>query len=115
MPTGVTLTPGDEKLDVSWTKPAGGDAINFYTVEWQEKDDIDAGTGSPSFSSAIAVTDTTYEITGITNGTEYGVRVTASNNSGHADSDYAYTMPAGLPGAPRSLSVTPGNKQLTLS
>ncbi len=114
-PTGVTLAPDDEKLDVSWTKPAGGDAINFYTVEWQAKADIDAGTGSPSFSSAIAVTDTTYEITGLTNGTEYGVRVTASNNSGHADSDYAYATPAGLPSAPKNLSVTPGNKQLTLS
>ncbi len=114
-PTGVTLAPGDEKLDVSWTKPTGGDAINFYTVEWQAKADIDAGTGSPSFSSAIAVTETTYEITGLTNGTEYGVRVTASNNSGHADSDYAYATPAGLPSEPKNLSVTPGNKRLTLS
>jgi len=73
-PSGVTnviAIPGDQSVLVTWTAPAnGGSAITSYTV-----------TGSPG-NISVTVAGTSALITGLTNGTAYTFRVTATNAVG---------------------------------
>jgi hypothetical protein len=72
-PTSLTATAGDAQLSLSWTAPATTHGtITNYLVEY-----------TPSGGSATYVltgsTSTSYTLTGLTNGTEYTVRVAAVN------------------------------------
>ena len=76
----VTLSAGDGKLTASWTAPAnGGSAITGYDVQWktasQTWDEAETAGQSDTATSP-------HEITGLTNDTEYTVRVRASNAAG---------------------------------
>ena len=121
-PTIDSVEIGDGQLKVSWTKPAGGEAIDEYVVQWKSgsqtfQDATDDVTDDREASVAHVSGTTAYHttITGLTNGTPYTVQVIAKNESGQATSNTETKKPAGLPSEPKSLSVTPGNKQLTLS
>ncbi|MCY4577419.1 MAG: fibronectin type III domain-containing protein, partial [Chloroflexi bacterium] len=121
-PTLDSVEIGDGQLKVSWTKPTGGEAIDEYIVQWKSgsqtfQDATDDVTDNREASVAHVSGTTAYQttITGLTNGTPYTVQVIAKNESGQATSNTETKKPAGLPSAPKSLSVTPGNKQLTLS
>jgi hypothetical protein len=85
-PTGVTATPGDAEVTVSWTAPAddGGSPISGYTV-----------TGTPE-GSCTTTGATECVVTGLSNGTEYTFTVVATNGVGDgAPSDGAVATPAG--------------------
>lgn len=77
-PTGVTVTPGDKKLDISWTAPAvpDGTTLTGYEVRywrqyrWYEP----IATGS---------TNTKYTLTGLPNGVWHTVQVRATHSKGH--------------------------------
>ncbi len=124
-PTIDSVEVGDGQLKVSWTKPTGGEAIDEYIVQWKSGSEAfqDATDDVTDDREALVthVTDTTsYDttISGLANGTLYTVQVIAKNESGQAVSVTDTGTPArppSLPSAPKSLSVTPGNKQLTLS
>ena len=79
-PTISAVTAGDGTLTVSWTAPPydGGSAISGYRVQWK--------SGSDQFESTrervVGATPLAYVITGLTNGTEYEVRVAATNING---------------------------------
>ena len=83
-PGAPDVSPHDStSLAVSWTEPAsdGGAAITGYTVQWKEE------TGSwdqPADVSEAAATGTSHTITGLTDGTEYSVRVLAINYAGES-------------------------------
>ena len=69
------------KLDLSWQVPDddGGSAITGYKVQWKEA----AGSwDTPADVSEAAVTGTSHTITGLTDGVEYSVRVSAVNSVG---------------------------------
>ena len=73
-----TLTPGDEKLTASWSAPStGGAAITGYRVQHRRNSD-----SWPSDAGADNGTLLTREIAGLTNGTDYDVRVRACNVAG---------------------------------
>ena len=88
-----TLTPDDTALNVAWTAPTddGGSEVTGYEVQWR--------TNSQTWDQAIAAGQTAdataspYEITGLTNLTEYVVRVIAANaaGSGPASSEQTAT------------------------
>ena len=84
-PTGLTLTAGNETLTASWTAPTatGGSAITGYDVEWKTASQTweEAATAGQSATAAADATD--HEITGLTNDTEYTVRVRAVNSAGN--------------------------------
>jgi putative cell wall-binding protein len=72
-PTGVTATAGDRSATVRWTAPsANGSPITSYRV-----------TASPGTRTAtVGGSTTTATVTGLTNGTSYTFRVTATNARG---------------------------------
>lgn len=111
-PRTVTATAGDATIAVAWAAPAGGGAPSGYRVEW--------GTGGAYTlgSADLASAARSYQITGLTNGTTYNVRVRASNTAGNSAWATATATPAAAtqaPGTPTGLAATPGNGQVTLA
>ena len=83
-PTGLTLTAGNETLTAAWTAPAnGGSAITRYDVEWKTASQTWAQAATAGQSDTAAADATGHEITGLTNNTEYTVRVRAVNGAGN--------------------------------
>ena len=79
----VTLTAGDEKLTATWSAPAnGGSEITGYDVEWKTAAQTWAQAATAGQSATAAADATDHEITGLTNDTEYTVRVRAANDAG---------------------------------
>ena len=86
-PTGLTATPGNAQVALSWTAPssAGSSAVTGYQIVYV------ADNGSEVTVSAAGTSAT---ITGLTNGTTYNFSVSAINDSAGA-------------GTPASVSGTP--------
>jgi hypothetical protein len=108
-PTGVTATRGDAQASVGWTAPAGngGTAVTHYTV-----------TASPGGKTVTVDGGTlTAVVTGLTNGTEYTFTVFATNAKGNGATSAVSNAvtPAGLPGAPASVTATAGHAEVTVS
>ena len=122
-PTDLEVAPGDRQLEVSWQAPEGdGVGITGYEVEYRKDGEQ---TWTASSASVDEETDsqtdvTTYKsiISSLDVSTLYDVRVSAVNSSTEGDED-AYNWAEGsgttLPDFPKSLEVTPGIEQLTLS
>ena len=107
VPTGLDATRGDRQVMLSWTQPSGGAEVTHYEYE-QDVSGRWISTGS---------TDTTTTVTGLTNGQSYTFRVRAVNSAGAsaASAASASVTPATVPGAPASLGVTGGDREVELS
>ena len=97
---------GDQQAQVSWSPPATGQPIISYTV-----------TASPG---GYRSTDpsTTRTVPNLTNGTQYTIKVFATNVVGDGPASTALVIPKAIPpGAPTNLAATqgPGAGQYTLS
>ncbi len=118
-PVSVVGSPGDQQVVVSWSKVElvdnGGSAITGYKVEYSS----DAGVSWTTAVAASAPESTVYTVTGLTNGTAYKFRVSATNVVGTGDpSTPAAATPAAAvtePGAPTEVDGTPGDGRVTLS
>ncbi len=75
-PTGVTGTPGDAQVQLSWTAPSsdGGAPISGYQIE--------TATGGGPWTITTTTAGTTTTLTGLTNGTSYQFRIAAINPAG---------------------------------
>ena len=103
-PEGLGAYSVDGGLHVAWDKPwDGGSAITGYRVQWkgagQEYNETDR-------QASVASTATSYEITGLTNGSSYDVRVGALNANGSSRMAKTTGSPADAPGPPSSITVT---------
>lgn len=74
-PQNLSVVQDDQSLNVSWSAPNdnGGSSISAYKVEYKES------TGSSWTLASSSVAGTSYQIASLTNGTNYDVRVSASN------------------------------------
>ena len=88
--TGVAVMPGDMKLTVSWEAPnpdVGANRTNhvitMYRLQYRESQTVTNSPGAwmPTKPTEVMGTMTTYEITGLTNGTPYDVQVRAVNDA----------------------------------
>lgn len=92
VPTSVSVTAASQRLSVSFTAPSSN-GLPISTYEYSTND----GT---SWTSA-ATTSTSFDITGLTNGTAYSVRVRAVNAAGNGTATGALSRtPAAVPGSP---------------
>ena len=109
-------TSGNGTLFITWQEPDsdGGSAITGYTVQW--KSGSQSFGGDPSREHTTEDTFPDYLITGLTNGTEYTVRVIAVNAVGDGPpSDTDTGTPVGPPDAPPNVQAGSGYQQLTVS
>ncbi len=116
-PRSVSISfESDGSLLIAWSAPSndGGSAITGYTVQW--KSGSQSFGGDPSREHTTGASAITYAITGLTNGTEYTVRVIAVNAVGDGPpSDTTTGTPVGLPDAPPNVQAGSGHRQLTVS
>ena len=98
-PTGLTLVAGLELVRASWTAPVdtGSASINGYQLEHKVKD------ASAWIVTSLSGTGTSSQITGLTTGTEYEVRVAAKSTVGTGP--YSDTEEATAEGAPDTPSL----------
>jgi hypothetical protein len=89
-PQGVTVTPDDQRLAVTWQPAARADT---YEVKW--------GTGASQ--SHDGITGTGYTITSLTNDQAYPIEVRAKNASGESGWSDAVS------GTPKEPASAPGN------
>lgn len=97
-PTSVTASPDDRSAYVAWSAPAsdGGSAITDYVIEYAP------GPGYSSWSTFTDGTSTNLyaNVTGLSNGTSYKFRVSATNanGTGSASTASAAATPIAPPG-----------------
>ncbi|TEX47786.1 MAG: hypothetical protein B7C54_01600, partial [Acidimicrobiales bacterium mtb01] len=107
-PTGVSGTPGDGQVTVSWTAPVsnGGSAVTGYVVT-VSSDGSYASAGAGSCASAVSSTSTSCTVTGLSNGTAYTFKVAAVNaaGTGSESTPSSSVTPRTTPGAPSVTSV----------
>ena len=113
-PTGVTATAANGSATVNWAAPAdnGGSTITKYTVTPYIGSTAQTPvtvTGNPPATSTT--------VTGLTNGTTYTFRVSATNATGTGpDSSPSNAVtPNALPGAPTGVTANAGNGSATVS
>ncbi|MDW3216510.1 MAG: fibronectin type III domain-containing protein [Ilumatobacteraceae bacterium] len=110
-PTGTLLSAGDGTIDASWIAPAGnnGSAVTDYVIQWATS--IDGAYTTVVDGVSL---DTTHQITGLTNGTTYFVRIGAVNAAGTGPwSAPVSATPYTTPSAP-AIDITPGDGSLTV-
>ena len=101
-PTGLTATPGNASVTLSWTAPTGAASYNIYRG-------TTAG-GESATPIATGVVAASYTDSGLTNGTKYFYKVAAVNVGGtSALSAEASATPE--PPAPASIAATAGGNQ----
>ena len=108
-PTSVSATPGNTQAVVSWTPVSGATSYTLYR-------------GTSSGNETIyrsGITGSSFTDTGLTNGTTYYYKLTASNAAGESGRSSEVsaqpTAPVTPPATPTGVSATPGNAQATVA
>ena len=130
-PTGLTATPGNANILLSWTtSPNGGAVITDYIIQYKVKNAISWSTFSDGTNTTTSAT-----VTGLTNGTAYQFRISAVNSAGTSPVSIVASAtptaplpppvqppsvgvsptPSSVPSAPTGLMATPGNTDVSLS
>jgi hypothetical protein len=107
-PTGLTATPGNAQVLLSWSATSGATSYNVKRA---------TVSGGPYTTIATGVTSTTFTNTGLNNGTTYYFVVSASNSGGEGpDSAQVNATPQApaAPNAPTALTATGGKNKITL-
>ncbi len=102
-----TVVAGDTTATLTWTAPTdpAGASVTGYTV-----DAVATSAAAPSRQCTTPAATLTCTVTGLTNGTEYEVRVVATSASGRgAPSTPVSVTPGVVPGAPTGVVVTPAD------
>ncbi len=106
-PAGLTATPGNARVVLNWTAPAGALRYNLKRGTTE---------GGPYATIAANLTATTWTDTTALNGRTYYYVVTASNPAGESpNSNEAVATPVSPPSAPTGLAASPGDRTVALT
>jgi hypothetical protein len=105
-PTGLSATPGDGKVTLTWGAVAGATSYNVYRAT------TSGGEGATPF--ATGVTGTSYTNTGLTNGTTYYYQVTAVNASGESQKSAEVSVTPHVAPSVAGVSVNNGDAQRSM-
>ena len=104
-PTGLTATPGNAQVSLTWNASTGATSYN-----------VKRSTTSGSEATISSPTGTSYTDSTVTNGTKYYYVVTAVNAAGEsANSTEVSATPNAVPAVPTGLTAIPGNAQVALT
>jgi Fibronectin type III domain len=115
-PTGITATPGDGQVTISWNAVSGATSYNLYMASQSGLTKNNYSTLTDGMAH-LGVTSP-FIHTGLTNGTTYYFVVTAvntygeSSESGQVSATPSATMSA--PSAPTGVTATAGNGKITI-
>ena len=113
-PTDLTAVSGDHSVTLSWEAPSGDLNVIGYEYQWNQTSDGFGNTWTAVSSDVREVT-----VSGLTSTTHYYFRVRAINTQGsgiYAEvSAVAYDGLTPEPGEPGSLTVTSGDRSVTLN
>ncbi len=105
-PWNLRGAPGDQQVTLTWDAPLSDGASAITRFEYE----IDhSGAWMDTGRRAVAV------VTGLTNGQRYTFAVRAVNAAGGGEVASVTVTPGTGPGAPRNLSGSPGDQQVTLT
>jgi|GEM_PF-7105342 len=108
-PTGLSATPGNTQVSLSWSASSG--ATSYHVRR--------GSASSGPYTQVAAPTSASYTDTSLSNGTTYYYVVTALNTAGEsANSSQVSALPVAavtIPAPPIGLSATAGNAQVSLS
>jgi hypothetical protein len=108
-PTGVSISVGDARNTISWTAV---DNATTYILYWGTDNTVTRA----SANNVSVTSGTSYPHSPLTNGQRYYYVVTAVNAGGEsAESDLVSGMPLAVPGAPATVTILAGNRQVSLS
>lgn len=115
-PTGLTGTPSDQQMALTWTAPTvdGGTSITDYVVQYK----LAAASTWTTFTDGVS-TSTSATVTGLTNLASYNFRVAAKNSVGTGSYGASFTgTPENIvypPSQITDLAGTAGDTQVVLA
>ena len=113
-PTSVVAVSGNASLAVAWVAPksTGSSVITDYLVKYSSN----GGSTWTTFTDPVS-TATSVNVTGLTNGTAYVIRVYARNADGSSlpSANSAPATPATVPGSPTSVVAVSLNTSLAVA
>ena len=111
-PESLMATAGDGEVVLIWSAPVddGGAPIMGYEYRYAPGNAVPEGAPWQS-----AARNLTWTVTGLSNGQQYAFEVRARNRIDPGEALGALATPVGQPGAPGSLTATPGDKEVALA
>ena len=114
-PTGLTATPGNAQISLSWTAPAntGGTPLTNYFIDYQ----LTSTSTWSQFDVRFRLRPPRLSLASVSNGSAYNFEVYAVNAVGASasSSNMATATPATVPGAPTIGTAAGGNAQATIT
>ena len=111
-PTGLAAAPGNAEATLTWDNP-GDASITKYQIK--------RGTANWADISGSGAATTSHTVSSLANGTSVTFQIRAVNDHNGDNTDDpgaasdAVSVTPGVPAAPATLSVAPGNAQVTLT
>ena len=111
-PRGLFAASGDRAVTLTWDVPAsnGGTPVRGYEYRHAEGPEVPEDTDWQSAGLDLTVT-----IGSLDNGTDYAFEVRAANDIGKSGAARIEATPAVAPGAPRNLTGTPADGEISLT
>ena len=112
-PQNVRITASDSSITAEWTIDSSGASADSSRLRWRPEGTSDSAWTVVSFDYGYEIANT---ISGLNNGTNYQVQVTAVNSAGPSNWTAAVTStPTADRSAPRNLQVSHRIKEITVS
>ena len=110
--TGLTATPGDGEVTLTWGESPDEEAITSYHIS------SDGGTSYRDIGNLSSDSDTTtvsYIVRALTNGMLYTFKVKAQNSAGTSPPQNPGVTETPMFAAPKGLQASPGGRQVKLT